>query len=273
MSKIFWNKQQDKVLIDCYSVQDSKSLSLVLFKSEDQLRRRAHYLGLSKTPDYIESIRRKNSTKNRVCKLCTKKHFGLDFCRNHYALYNRGTIDRNGLGKINVPNVWTERETNLLKELYPSSTIDELLIVFPTRVPSSIRNKAKRLSLKKTDSTVKKCHKTKMKEESKIKMSCSLRGIKREDFDGFVTNINFRVRQTDKYKIWRLLVFNRDGFKCQKCGIGVSGNLNAHHIKFLKHLILEYPDKEVDINNDYFYEIDNGKTLCESCHVKIHFKK
>lgn len=62
-------------------------------------------------------------------------------------------------------------------------------------------------------------------------------------------------RKTEEYKTWRAKVFDRDGFKCQICG-KVGGVLNAHHIKeFSKHPELRY-------------EIDNGITLCESCHKK-----
>lgn len=67
-------------------------------------------------------------------------------------------------------------------------------------------------------------------------------------------------RKTEEYKVWRANVFNRDGFKCQVCG-QVGGMLNAHHIKEFS----KYPDLR--------YEVDNGVTLCESCHKKIHRKK
>jgi len=56
-----------------------------------------------------------------------------------------------------------------------------------------------------------------------------------------------------QYKRWRIRIFERDGFKCQGCGL-VGGYLTAHHIKSFAH----YPKLR--------YELDNGITLCEECH-------
>jgi len=61
-----------------------------------------------------------------------------------------------------------------------------------------------------------------------------------------------------EYKEWRNKVFERDNFTCQICGDDRGGNLNAHHIKSFK----DYPELRYDINN--------GITYCEECHIKIH---
>lgn len=65
-----------------------------------------------------------------------------------------------------------------------------------------------------------------------------------------------RDRSNPKYKVWRLAVFKRDGFKCQSCG--KANDLQAHHIRHWKD----------DIPNRY--NIDNGITLCRKCHLKAH---
>lgn len=57
-----------------------------------------------------------------------------------------------------------------------------------------------------------------------------------------------------EYKQWRESVFIRDNFTCQECGD--MGYITAHHIKSFAY----YPHLRFDINN--------GKTLCESCHSK-----
>jgi hypothetical protein len=65
------------------------------------------------------------------------------------------------------------------------------------------------------------------------------------------------INQTE-YKEWRTAVFERDNYTCQNCGAR-SGNgkeviLNADHIKEWSN----YPELRYDVNN--------GRTLCESCH-------
>lgn len=74
---------------------------------------------------------------------------------------------------------------------------------------------------------------------------------------GGVSTERERFMQTKEYKDWRMSVFERDNFTCQKCG-QVGYDLNAHHIK-------NYAD-----NEDCRTDIDNGTTLCEECHRLFH---
>lgn len=55
---------------------------------------------------------------------------------------------------------------------------------------------------------------------------------------------------------WRISVWRRDRFKCQKCGS--NKKLNAHHI--LNH----------KTHKELRYDVNNGITLCEDCHIKFH---
>jgi hypothetical protein len=64
-------------------------------------------------------------------------------------------------------------------------------------------------------------------------------------------HINDRI-----YLQWRMGVFERDKYTCQKCGKR-GGELNAHHIKSWS----KYPKLR--------YEIANGKTFCVICHKNI----
>lgn len=63
-------------------------------------------------------------------------------------------------------------------------------------------------------------------------------------------------RDSNQYKQWRLAVYQRDNYCCVKCGS--KDKLNAHHLKSWKN----YPHLR--------YEISNGITLCEKCHIKYH---
>lgn len=64
-------------------------------------------------------------------------------------------------------------------------------------------------------------------------------------------------RKIPEYKDWRRLVFKRDDYTCQCCGMR-SGQLNAHHVLDYKN----HEDKRLDI--------DNGITLCVNCHKQFH---
>ena len=56
---------------------------------------------------------------------------------------------------------------------------------------------------------------------------------------------------------WRLAVYRRDDFECQKCG-SRSGKINAHHIFNLARYEAGMVDE------------DNGVTLCIPCHKAFH---
>lgn len=90
--------------------------------------------------------------------------------------------------------------------------------------------------------------------ENRIKSSCRQRGISVEDFNGFSSSEQHMARNNTYYKEWTRKVFNRDNYTCQCCGKR-GGNLNAHHL----YNFSEYKDLR--------YDVDNGITLCEKCHL------
>lgn len=66
-------------------------------------------------------------------------------------------------------------------------------------------------------------------------------------------------RLQPKYKLWRISVFSRDNFTCQKC-MKKANYLQAHHI----FNWIDNPDKR--------YEKENGITFCKDCHIEFHRK-
>lgn len=71
--------------------------------------------------------------------------------------------------------------------------------------------------------------------------------------------LDVRDRDSYEYKMWRLAVFERDGFKCRVCGSG--GKLFAHHIIYWR---------DTKDNRDLRYDVNNGITLCAKCHLEAH---
>lgn len=72
----------------------------------------------------------------------------------------------------------------------------------------------------------------------------------------YKSSANERARKSKRYFDWRIKVFERDNFTCQKCLN--KKELHPHHIKeFAK-----YPELRFDV--------ENGLTLCERCHGEIH---
>lgn len=117
--------------------------------------------------------------------------------------------------------------------------------------------------------------------EHKEKISKALKGIRRSEetrgkiskaqvgkrmgdknnlWKGGITSINLQVRGSHEYGVWRKKVFQRDGFKCQKCNDIRGGNLVAHHIKNFADCI------------ELRLVLNNGVTLCGVCHNAFHKK-
>jgi len=87
----------------------------------------------------------------------------------------------------------------------------------------------------------------------KFKKEMSLRG---EPVDESYSSETKRLRTSVEYRIWREGVFQRDGYACIWCGH--EHDLEADHIQ----LWSTHPELR--------FSIDNGRTLCRSCHQRRH---
>jgi len=67
------------------------------------------------------------------------------------------------------------------------------------------------------------------------------------------------LRERLEYKIWKEKVLERDNEKCVKCGS--EKRLHVHHLQSY----YTFPEGRLNI--------DNGQTLCISCHMKLHNKR
>jgi hypothetical protein len=99
--------------------------------------------------------------------------------------------------------------------------------------------------------------KNKMSNSAKKHGFGKLYGANHPNWKGGVTPKNVQVRGSGEYVNWRNSVFKRDHWTCQQCR-NVGGNIVAHHIlPFAKYKTLRF-------------EITNGITLCEACHLRLH---
>ena len=102
------------------------------------------------------------------------------------------------------------------------------------------------------------------------------------NWKGGITSIYLLLRTTEEYKNWRNKVYEKANYRCEICG-GGEHFLEAHHKKsyagLLKEFLKEYDqfspieDKEtlirLAIKWQPFWDINNGKCLCEDCHKII----
>lgn len=95
----------------------------------------------------------------------------------------------------------------------------------------------------------------KLKHKRKNPGSC---GENHWNWKGGVTSEISKIRQTDEYRHWRDCVYRRDKYICQKCH-SKTKKIIAHHIKSFTL----YPEERFDI--------ENGITLCRSCHKIEHY--
>lgn len=128
--------------------------------------------------------------------------------------------------------------------------------------PSTFKkgHKAWNKELTKKDPRVKKYSDKRigMKHSEKAKKKIGNRkypnGEEHPNWQGGLTPINFKIRNSKEYALWRKAVFERDGYKCIWCGS--DKKIQADHIKSFAL----FPELR--------FAIDNGRTLCEDCHKK-----
>lgn len=120
--------------------------------------------------------------------------------------------------------------------------------------------------------------------ETKLKMSKNAYGRKGNLNPRYIdgrTPLTMVIRNLSEMHFWRILVFEKDYYECQDCGLKGSP-IEAHHEKSFALILDEFleqynqfspiEDKEtltrLAMNYKPFWDINNGKTLCVDCHSK-----
>lgn len=82
------------------------------------------------------------------------------------------------------------------------------------------------------------------------------RGEANQNWRGGLRTERKRAMGQYPYKDWRTAVFTRDNWTCQCCGVR-GGYLEADHIQPW----CAFPDLR--------YDVDNGRTVCKTCHLSL----
>jgi hypothetical protein len=102
-------------------------------------------------------------------------------------------------------------------------------------------------------------------------------GAVHHSWKGGFKDVYNRFRDLSRYWDWRKLVLARDSNKFTKCNSVI--NLRSHHIETLKSLINRYCAlyskalsdlTYIDLTDNFFYDLNNGITYCDSCHRSYH---
>jgi hypothetical protein len=118
-------------------------------------------------------------------------------------------------------------------------------------------------------------HRAKLSQALKGKRRPDIAGEKNHNWKGGKTPLLVNIRNSPKGVEWRNAVFAKDDFTCQKCGDGQGGNLNAHHHDRLSDMVARYgiTNLEEAYACEPLWNLDNGITLCETCHDEHHRSK
>jgi hypothetical protein len=93
--------------------------------------------------------------------------------------------------------------------------------------------------------------------EQSIRMKGKWSKEKNPAWKGGITKENDIARTINKYKLWRLEVFARDNYTCQKY-LTRGGKLEIHHIENFSN------------NKELRYLVSNGITFSKEAHDKFH---
>jgi len=130
-------------------------------------------------------------------------------------------------------------------------------------------SKSKESNRKRSDSHKRWCKENpdKVKERAK-----KIRGQKHYNWKGGASRLNISIRQLTENRKWMENVKKRDT-KCVCCGS--TDTLESHHIIPLELLISKNGIKnreQARLCHD-LWKLENGITVCQKCHYKIHGRK
>jgi len=111
----------------------------------------------------------------------------------------------------------------------------------------------------------------KLSEETKNKIKKAMIGKKHWNWKGGITSLNEKIRCCSAYFQWRSKIFERDDYTCQICKVSGMRLEADHYPQKFSDIIKNYKIKKVEdaINCEQLWNINNGRTLCKNCHLRI----
>jgi 5-methylcytosine-specific restriction endonuclease McrA len=104
--------------------------------------------------------------------------------------------------------------------------------------------------------------------KGKLCPSKGRRGEKSSRWKGGRSTLTHKIRTSLPYLKWRSDVYKRDGWTCQTCGFrGHGRDIEAHHIIPMSEIIKGITELETAMSLTKLFDVDNGVTLCKSCHI------
>lgn len=87
---------------------------------------------------------------------------------------------------------------------------------------------------------------------------------------GETRSLMAQIRECKEYEKWRSLIFRRDHFTCQICGVKGEKVEADHHPKQFSKIFYtnNINSLEEALSCKEFWDISNGRTLCKKCHKK-----
>lgn len=114
----------------------------------------------------------------------------------------------------------------------------------------------------------------------------SLFGERNPSWKGGITPLHLKIRNCDKNDTWKRLCRERDGYKCRISG--ATSNLQVHHYPLtFSEIFTNFLNENLDLNpvddcdklfelsqnHEQFWDIENGMTITEEIHQKLHDSK
>ena len=92
------------------------------------------------------------------------------------------------------------------------------------------------------------------------------------NWKGGITELSAQIKNLPTYSFWRIEIFRRDNFTCQKCHTRREQEtpiiIQAHHLNPLSQIIKDFNILTIEdaLSCHELWDIENGQTLCKECH-------